>query len=113
MAGRDEEINWDELVLVGSLLGNILQLSQKAEREKQLNLTIQEIGKLTRERDRINQGLRQLQAAYQSLKKDAESMRTQNEELLKQLQARDQEISNLKARLTEALKTDAPGGESS
>lgn len=113
MAGRDEEINWDELVLVGSLLGNILQLSQKAEREKQLNLTIQEIEKLARERDRINEGLRQLQAAYQSLKKDAESMRTQNEELLKQLQERDQEISNLRARLTEALKTDAPGGESS
>ena len=104
MAKRAEEIDWEGLLTVGSLVGSILQISQKAELEQKLNLSMQEAEVLRADRERVVQGLRQLQAAYQTLKADAESIRAKNTEPLALLRNRDQELQDLNEQLVQALR---------
>lgn len=101
---EDDEIDWGGLVAVGSLLGNLLQYSQTSQLEQRLGLTDQQLRALAADRERILNGLNQMQRAYESLKQDAEGLRQKNRELVELLGSKDQEILKLKDQIIELLK---------
>ena len=98
---EDKEVDWSGLVAVGSLLGNLLQYTEKNNLEKTLHWTGERLRAIAEDRERVIAMLHQVQKAYAVLKTDADRMAATNRDLLTKLTESESEKGRLRNEVTE------------
>lgn len=98
---EDKEVDWSGLVAVGSLLGNLLQYTEKNNLEKTLHWTGERLRAIAEDRERVIAMLHQVQKAYAVLKADADRMAATNKDLLTKLTESESEKGRLRNEVTE------------
>jgi len=92
------EINWNNLLTTGSVIGNILQAANQVQLQKKLDLTLEQARNLFKERNGFRIQLEHLKKVFENMAVEKQTLENINQQLYRQLLEKEQEIRRLKGK---------------
>lgn len=96
VSSKQEDISYQDLITVGSIIGNILQGIKQISTNNRLDIATQSINQLLRDRDTLLQQLEKWRKTYFSLKFRADALETKVLSTEKKLQEHQKELNKIK-----------------
>jgi len=95
---KEDEINWNNLLITGSVIGNILQAANQAQLQKNLEQTLEQARNLFKERNGLRIQLEHLKKVFENMAVEKQTLENINQQLNRQLLEKEQEIRRLKGK---------------
>ena len=95
---KEDVINWNNLLITGSVIGNILQAANQVQLQKKLDLTLEQARNLFKERNGFRIQLEHLKKVFENMAVEKQTLENINQQLNRQLLEKEQEIRRLKGK---------------